>query len=160
MPKRLRSGVEIETNNETVPHGSQPALPAYQTPTPERSKNMAAIKSRDTRPEMYVRRALHSAGFRFRLHRKDLPGTPDIVLPRFRTAVLVQGCFWHGHGCRRGGRPKSNKPYWTAKIMRNIERDERNFAALEADGWRVVLIWECSVEEETKRFIDELCTAA
>lgn len=110
---------------------------------------MAAIKSADTKPEIYVRRTLHAAGFRFRLHPKNLPGKPDLVLPRYKTAVLVHGCFWHGHGCKADHKPKTNTSYWSAKIGRNIERDKRNRSALEAAGWQVYEIWECDAAGAT-----------
>lgn len=117
---------------------------------------MAAIRSRDTKPEIYVRRALHAAGFRFRLHRRDIPGNPDIVLPRFRVAVQVHGCFWHGHDCRLSHQPKTNRPYWSAKIARNVERDRTSRQRLEGDGWTVVTIWECALESETNALISHL----
>ena len=110
----------------------------------KRSEVMRAVKSTDTKPEMIVRRALHAAGFRYRLHAKGLPGKPDIVLPKHRTVIFIHGCFWHGHNCKRGARsPKTNGAYWRAKIGRNKARDEKNAAALEALGWRVVTVWEC-----------------
>lgn len=131
-------------------------LPPYTTPAPQRSRNMAAIRSRDTKPELFVQRALHANGFRFRLHRRDLPGNPDIVLPRFRTAVMVHGCFWHGHGCPAKHVPKSNSPYWSSKIARNMARDARNTASLEMAGWRVMTVWECTLTEDTQQLIDGL----
>lgn len=112
---------------------------------------MRAVKSSDTAPEMIVRRLVHRLGCRFRLHRRDLPGTPDLVLPRRRKVIFVNGCFWHGHDCARGARlPKTNADYWQAKIGRNISRDFRNLAALESAGWRVLTIWECETVK-TKR---------
>ena len=119
---------------------------------------MAAIKSTGTMPEIYVRRALHAAGLRFRLHRKDIPGRPDIVLPRYKTVVFVHGCFWHGHGCKVDHTPCSNTPYWSAKIARNVDRDKRNRAALEEAGWRPVVIWECSLVEATVHLTEALRT--
>jgi DNA mismatch endonuclease, patch repair protein len=111
---------------------------------PARSALMARIRSRDTGPELLVRKALHAAGFRFRLHRRDLPGTPDIVLPRHGTAILVHGCFWHRHeGCRMAGRPKTRTAYWDGKFAANLARDRAAVAALECRGWRVEIIWEC-----------------
>lgn len=111
-----------------------------------RSQVMRSIGSRDTKPEMHVRRALHSMGYRFRLHRADLPGTPDIVLPRHRMVIFVHGCFWHQHeGCKRSERPASNSAYWQRKLTRNMERDQLNRRALETAGWRVVTLWECEI---------------
>lgn len=108
---------------------------------------MRAVKSAGTGPERALRSALHAEGFRFRLHRKDLPGTPDIVFPATRLAVFVHGCFWHGHDCARGARiPKTNTEYWLAKIARNRARDAAAQQALEAQGWRVVVAWECAIK--------------
>lgn len=113
-----------------------------------RSAIMARIRSEDTVPEMLVRKMLHAAGFRFRLHRGDLPGKPDIVLPRYKVAIFVHGCFWHGHeSCRDGRRPKSNLDYWNRKLDRNRERDRRSQAKLEAIGWRPLVVWECELED-------------
>jgi DNA mismatch endonuclease (patch repair protein) len=110
---------------------------------------MRAIRSRDTGPERRVRSLLHRLGCRFRLHRKDLPGSPDIVLPSRRVAIFVHGCFWHGHDCARGARePKANAAYWRAKIARNRERDAKAAAALAELGWRVVTVWECQIRDE------------
>ena len=110
---------------------------------------MARVKAKNTTPELKVRRALHALGARFRLHRKDLPGAPDIVLPGRRLAIFVHGCFWHGHDCARGARmPKANRPYWEAKIGRNRARDIEHRAALEAMGWRTVTLWECELKDE------------
>lgn len=115
---------------------------------PARSAVMRAVKGRDTNPEMQVRRAAHALGFRFRLHRKDLPGSPDLVFPRLKTAVFVHGCFWHGHDCARGARaPKTNADYWRAKIARNVARDARVRGELEALGWAVETIWECELKD-------------
>lgn len=117
--------------------------------TPEaRSAVMRAVKGRDTRPEMAVRRAAHALGYRFRLHRRELPGSPDLVFPSRKTAVFVHGCFWHGHDCPRGARaPKTNADYWRAKIARNVARDARVIAELEALGWRPAVIWECMIND-------------
>jgi DNA mismatch endonuclease, patch repair protein len=114
-----------------------------------RSKLMSRIRSKNTRPEVAVRSVLHRMGFRFRLHRKDLPGQPDIVLPRHRKVILVQGCFWHGHDCALGSKPKSNQEYWSSKIAANRERDRRVLEELEAAGWAVLEIWECEVRRGT-----------
>lgn len=117
---------------------------------------MAAIKGADTRPELYVRKSLHAAGYRFRLHRKDLPGKPDLVLPRFRLVIFVHGCFWHGHRCGTDHRPRSNAAYWTEKIARNVERDARNQSLLREAGWIVRTVWECQLVEGTEALIREL----
>lgn len=118
-----------------------------------RSENMRRIRSGDTAPELMVRRLLHGNGFRFRLHRRDLPGRPDIVLPRFRVAIFVHGCFWHQHsGCREGRLPGTRLEYWGPKLRRNVERDEAAYSALAAAGWRVQVVWECeTVDAEAVR---------
>ena len=114
-----------------------------------RSATMRAVKSRDTKPEMRVRRLLHRAGYRYRLHAADLPGAPDIVFRGRRKAVFVHGCFWHGHDCKRGARmPATNVEYWRRKIGRNVERHARNLEALAADGWMVLTLWECELKDE------------
>ncbi|WP_168075784.1 DNA mismatch endonuclease Vsr [Caulobacter sp. SSI4214] len=116
----------------------------------KRSAVMARVKSKDTTPEKTVRRVLTRLGARYRLHRRDLPGHPDIVLPGRRLAIFVHGCFWHGHDCARGSRvPKNNRDYWLAKVGRNVARDARAIAALETDGWRVAVVWECDLKDET-----------
>lgn len=113
-----------------------------------RSAVMRRVKGRDTRPEMTVRKALTRLGARYRLHRKDLPGHPDIVLPGRRLALFVHGCFWHGHDCPRGARvPKQNRDYWVAKVDRNRARDRRTGQELAALGWRVETIWECDLKD-------------
>jgi DNA mismatch endonuclease (patch repair protein) len=114
-----------------------------------RSANMRAVRGKDTGPEMAVRRAAHGLGLRFRLHRKDLPGCPDLVFPKWRTAVYVNGCFWHRHqGCRRAKLPSSNVDFWKKKLAANVARDARNYAALEKLGWRCEVIWQCDVRDE------------
>lgn len=117
--------------------------------TPQkRSAVMRRVKGKDTSPELAVRKALTALGARYRLNRKNLPGSPDIVMPGRRLAVFVHGCFWHGHDCARGARvPKTNREYWTAKIARNVARDARAAAELAAAGWRVETIWECDLKE-------------
>lgn len=110
---------------------------------------MRRVKSRDTGPELRVRRLLHRAGFRYRLHGSHLPGRPDLVFASRRVALFVHGCFWHGHDCRRGARmPKANVEYWRAKIGCNVLRDARAEAALTAMGWRPVVVWECALRDE------------
>lgn len=117
--------------------------------TPEqRSRTMRAVQSRDTKPEMIVRRYLHAAGLRYRLHDKKLPGKPDLVFPSRRVVVFVHGCFWHQHeGCPRAKRPTSNTDYWTKKLDGNVARDQRHMAELEAMGWTPTVIWECEATD-------------
>ena len=108
---------------------------------------MAGIKGKDTRPEMLVRRALFSHGYRYRLHCKDLAGTPDVVMRRWKVAIFVHGCFWHMHyGCRFAKLPATRTEFWTNKLGANIERDQRNIASLQAQGWRVLVVWECATK--------------
>lgn len=114
------------------------------TRTPEqRRRIMQAVRSKDTGPELVVRRVLHGMGYRYRLHRADLPGTPDIVLVSRRKVILVHGCFWHGHCCPKGRLPKSRLDFWRAKIDRNRQRDLSKTEQLEALGWRVLVVWQC-----------------
>ena len=105
---------------------------------------MSGIRGKNTQPELAVRRYLHAHGFRFRLHRRDLPGKPDVVLPKYRTAVFVHGCYWHRHeGCKYATTPSSNREFWQRKFRENVERDQRNQTQLAAAGWHVLVIWEC-----------------
>ena len=114
----------------------------------KRSAVMRRVKGRNTTPEMTVRRALTKLGARYRLHRKDLPGSPDVVMPGRRLALFVHGCFWHGHDCARGVRvPKQNRDYWLGKVARNRARDAKNLEALATLGWRVETIWECELKD-------------
>ena len=113
----------------------------------KRSAIMASIKCKDTAPEMALRRYLHGLGFRYRLH-GNLPGKPDLVFRRAGVAVFVNGCFWHGHGCRRSNQPKTNSDYWVNKIAVNINRDVRSRKLLEKQGWTVFTIWECEIEQD------------
>lgn len=113
----------------------------------KRSWVMSRIRAGDTQPELKVRRMLHARGYRFRLHRADLPGKPDIILPKHRTAVFVHGCFWHGHGCQKGRRPASNSAYWTAKLEGNIRRDARRAREYRSMGWRRIVVWECQLRD-------------
>ena len=122
----------------------------------ERSAIMAKVPATGSAPEMKVRRAVHRAGFRYRLHRADLPGKPDLVFPRFRLAVFVHGCFWHWHGCKRSRMPEANNAYWTGKIARNVERDKRNLAALHEQGWESWIIWECELAAGIESLIVDL----
>ncbi len=112
----------------------------------DRSKNMSHIPSKNTKPEETVRKYLFSKGFRYRKNVSKLPGKPDIVLPKYKTVVFVNGCFWHGHqGCKWFVRPKTNTEFWNAKFQYNIDRDQRNYKKLEEMGWRVLIIWECEI---------------
>lgn len=115
----------------------------------QRSFNMSRIKGKNTRPEMMVRKWLWGNGYRYRLHRKDLPGKPDIVLPRHRTAILVHGCYWHRHGCWMTTTPASRQEFWLTKFKENVDRDQRNLTALLNGGWRVFVVWECSLRGKT-----------
>lgn len=126
-----------------------------------RSATMRAVKSRDTEPEMQVRRLLHRMGYRYRLQRKDLPGKPDIVFGPRRRVIFVHGCFWHGHDCKRGARvPATNTAYWQAKIARNVDRHARQLDALITKGWAALTLWECELKdrdvliERLKKFLD------
>ncbi len=111
---------------------------------------MSRVRGKDTKPEIKVRRLLHRLGYRFRLHRKDLPGSPDIVLPRLRTVVFVHGCFWHRHpGCKMASTPKTRTDFWQAKFARNVERDALYEARLREMSWTVIVVWECQTRKET-----------
>lgn len=113
-----------------------------------RSRMMSSVKPRDTKPELIVRSTLHGLGFRFRLHRSDLPGRPDIVLPRLRKVIFVHGCFWHQHqGCSKAQRPHTNLAFWNKKLNRNIARDLENYADIESQNWRYLVIWECETRQ-------------
>lgn len=117
----------------------------------KRSAVMRAVKSRDTGPELKVRRAAHKSGLRFKLGRDDLPGKPDLVFPARRIALFVHGCFWHGHDCPRGARvPQANRAYWLAKIGRNVARDKASLAALRKLGWKPAVIWECETADPAR----------
>jgi DNA mismatch endonuclease, patch repair protein len=113
--------------------------------TATRSRMMSGIRSKDTKPEMLVRRALHKAGFRYRLHDRKLPGRPDIVLPKYKTVIFVHGCFWHGHTCHKFKWPKTREEWWRKKIEGNIARDEANISKLHQMGWIVKVIWACEI---------------
>lgn len=115
-----------------------------------RSKNMAAIKAKNTKPEILLRKALHKAKFRFRVNVKKLRGTPDIVLPKYRTCIFVNGCFWHMHDCEMFVLPKSNTSFWKEKLSANKKRDKKNYEALISEHWKVVLVWECCLKGRDK----------
>lgn len=122
-----------------------------------RSRMMAGIGGRSTCPEIAIRRAMHARGFRFRLHRKELPGTPDLVFPRYRAAVFVHGCFWHRHpGCRHASTPSTRADFWQKKFETNVLRDHRVESALLDEGWRVAIIWECSLRKGAADVADGL----
>lgn len=127
--------------------------------TPEaRSRNMASIRSSETKPEMAVRKYLFSKGFRYRKNDRRLPGKPDIVLSKYKTVVFVNGCFWHMHGCSRSRLPKSNLDYWIPKIQRNIERDKEEHSELEKLGWNVIVVWECELKKKVfEQRMEQLC---
>lgn len=123
----------------------------------KRSQMMAGIKSKNTRPELKVRKFLHSKGFRFRLHSTKLPGSPDLVLPKFKVAIFVHGCFWHRHrNCRYSTNPSSNCEQWNAKFEINVARDARNLTALTDLGWTVIVVWECKLRGDTQERLEQL----
>jgi DNA mismatch endonuclease (patch repair protein) len=123
---------------------------------------MAQVRSKNTKPEIVVRKAAHRLGLRFRVHGVDLPGTPDLVFPRWKTALFVHGCFWHQHHCERTRLPKTNVDYWTKKLQRNVERDKAAQQLLKRSGWRSAVIWECQAKEAFKlnRILRRLFDAA
>ncbi len=115
----------------------------------QRSRNMSAIKSKNTKPEIKVRKVLHSMGYRFRLHSKDLPGSPDIVLPKYKTVIFVHGCFWHRHqNCKYASTPKTRQEFWNKKFNENINRDKINQENLSSKGWKIIIIWECEIKNK------------
>jgi len=125
-----------------------------------RSRNMRAIRAKDTKPELIVRRMLHGSGFRYRLQAKGLPGKPDLAIKKYKLAIFVQGCFWHWHGCEFFRVPKTRTEWWAEKLSRNRERDERDLAALLARGWRVLWIWECYLKKHKNNGEDAILDAA
>lgn len=129
-----------------------------------RSWNMQQVRSQDTKPEIAVRKLLHGKGYRFRLHKKNLPGRPDIVLPKYQIAIFVHGCFWHRHkGCSDASTPKSRTEFWNNKFKENVARDKKNQLALHAKGWRVLIIWECETSNSDliiKRLAKEINKAS
>ncbi|MEJ2611406.1 MAG: DNA mismatch endonuclease Vsr [Candidatus Thiodiazotropha sp.] len=130
------------------------------TLTPEeRSERMSRVRAQDTKPEMKLRRLIHGMGFRYRLHRRDLPGKPDLVFPGRRSIIFMHGCFWHRHeGCGLARLPKSKRAFWSAKLEANKERDQKNISTLEAAGWRVLVIWECQLRGEVREVVKEFLT--
>ena len=116
----------------------------------KRHEIMQNVKTKNTAPEIKLRGLLHKNGFRFRVNRKDLPGKPDIVLPKYRAVIFVHGCFWHGHDCPRGQRPQTNADFWNQKIDRNVIRDKSDVSLLESLGWRVLIVWECEIKKKNE----------
>lgn len=121
-----------------------------------RSRMMSRIRGKNTKPEQVIRRGLFSRGFRFRLHDPKLPGKPDLVFPKYRTVVFINGCFWHGHGCHLFRMPSTNRQFWETKIQRNRENDTRNIVVLSAAGWKVMTVWECAIRGKSDAAISEL----
>lgn len=117
---------------------------------------MSGIKGKDTQPELAIRRGLHARGFRFRLHAKDVPGKPDLVLPRFRAAIFVNGCFWHRHDCHLFKMPSTRPEFWSQKIERNVARDRIVRAQLAENGWRFLVVWECALKGRTRLTLDDV----
>ncbi|GGN51438.1 very short patch repair endonuclease [Novosphingobium indicum] len=128
-------------------------------PAAVRSRMMSGIRAKDTKPELVLRKGLHNAGFRFRLHRRDLPGTPDIVLPGYNAVVLAHGCFWHGHDCPLFKLPSTRQEFWQTKIERNRAVDAKTTAALKELGWRVGVVWECALKGRTRLPLDDVIGA-
>ena len=122
----------------------------------QRRYNMSRIRPRNTKPELLLRRGLHARGKRFRLHRDDMPGRPDLVFPQHQAVLLVHGCFWHGHGCRMFKWPQTRADFWRNKIQKNQERDRYNFQALRERGWRVLTVWECAIRGPGRMTLDDL----
>jgi DNA mismatch endonuclease (patch repair protein) len=126
----------------------------------QRQLNMSRIRGRDTKPEMLVRQGLHARGMRYRLHDRRLPGRPDLVFPRYGAVVFVHGCFWHAHGCALSKVPATRRDFWKQKLEANAARDRKAVAALRADGWRVLLIWECALRGPARRTENEVLNMA
>lgn len=126
----------------------------------QRKLNMRRIGPKNTKPEMLVRRALHARGFRYRLHDKKLPGKPDLVFPRYRCVIFVNGCFWHNHNCSLFKWPKKNRQFWADKLEGNRLRDQRNIQVLMDSGWRLLIIWECSLKGRFRRHVEDVVSRA
>lgn len=128
----------------------------------KRSEIMSRVNQKDTKPELIVRHFLFANGFRYRKNVKSLPGSPDVVLPKYKTVVFINGCFWHGHECRAGRKPKSNRTYWDDKIEANIKRDQNKIMQLEVMGWKVLVVWQCEIKNiklqniRLKRLVDQI----
>lgn len=121
---------------------------------------MSGIKGKDTKPELLIRKALHRQGFRYKLHDKLLPGKPDLVFPRYRAVIMVNGCFWHGHDCHLFKWPSSRPEFWREKITRNTVKDSENLDALRTSGWKILTIWECALKGRTRLPLDEVISLA
>lgn len=126
----------------------------------QRRLNMSRIRGRDTKPEMLIRRGLHARGLRYRLHDRSLPGRPDLVFSRYRTAVFIHGCFWHAHGCTLSKLPATRQIFWQEKLTANAERDRRAIETLQALGWRVLVVWECALRGPGRLLTDDLLNLA
>jgi DNA mismatch endonuclease (patch repair protein) len=125
-----------------------------------RSRMMSGIRSKNTKPELLIRKGLHGRGFRFRLHDKRLPGKPDLVLPRYSAVIFVHGCFWHMHDCHLFKWPKTRREFWHKKLLRNQEKDVESYASLKKDGWYILTIWECALKGRTRRPLDKVLDMA
>lgn len=126
----------------------------------QRQLNMSRIKGKDTKPEMLIRRGLHARGLRYRLHDRSLPGRPDLVFPKYHTTVFIHGCFWHAHGCALSKLPATRQDFWQTKLAANAARDRKAIDRLQAEGWRVLVIWECALRGARKLKDDGVLTAA
>jgi len=133
-------------------------MPADIVSPAKRSRMMSGIRCKNTKPELLIRSELHKAGFRFRLHRKDLPGRPDLVFSRYSAVLFVHGCFWHQHDCHLFKWPSTRPEFWREKIEGNVERDRRQYAELQNDGWRIATIWECALKGRTRLPFPEVVT--
>jgi DNA mismatch endonuclease, patch repair protein len=124
-----------------------------------RSEIMSLVRSKNTKPELAIRSRLHKLGYRFRLHRRDLPGHPDLVLPKYKHAIFVHGCFWHQHpGCKKATIPQDNHEFWSLKLTQNIERDRKNIRLLRKSGWKVIVVWECEIKKDVDTVIESIAT--
>ena len=121
-----------------------------------RSRMMSGIHGKNTKPEMLIRRALHAKGFRYKLHDKSLPGKPDLVFPKYKAVIQVNGCFWHRHNCHLFKWPHSRQAFWTRKILGNVERDKKNYQQIETLGWRILVVWECALKGKTRLPFDSV----
>jgi DNA mismatch endonuclease (patch repair protein) len=125
-----------------------------------RSRMMSGIRSKNTKPELLIRKGLHGRGFRFRLHDKRLPGKPDLVFPKYSAVIFVHGCFWHRHDCHLFKWPKTRREFWHKKLLRNQEKDVESYASLKKDGWYILTIWECALKGRTRRPLDKVLDMA